>query len=523
MNSNWNYHDIIDLEYFFQQDTDCNTSELHQRDRNIYLEHISAADAKSPHSTTSFLKVWLQDRKDNRTEDDPLPGTIAREAYNLLRLALIVTGLITGSTAGMLFFSYTGSTPVNVLHFLALFVVTQVALTLILFLRGGLITLGLRSIPHSLTTSILSTLFTRTARYLQREGNKQLSARRRLTLQANLGRFSVGRARYGELFFWPIFLLIQLGSIFFNLGLLSSTFFKVSVSDLAFGWQSTLQLTSQKLHSIVGYIALPWSWLFGEGAGYPSLEEIEGSRIILKEGISNLFTPDLVSWWPFLLLCVVFYGLFLRCALYLFGKYRAYRVSSAFQPDSPSARQVIRRMQTPVLTTQAIPDAVETEASKEIQPADSPAEELYTIQTNPIHLLIPDEIHDSCDMHQLSILLAREGFDVTCTHRFMVDYESDQKLLAAFNIEDWSNSAGIIILMEAWMPPLVSFQSYLKELRKQVGSSLSIILRLVGKPTAITTLTPIQDETLLQVWRQKIESIGDPYLEISALIDEENV
>ena len=30
--------------------------------------------------------------------------------------------------------------------------------------------------------------------------------------------------------------------------------------------------------------------------------------MVLKEGIYHLTTPDLVSWWPFLLLAVCFYG-----------------------------------------------------------------------------------------------------------------------------------------------------------------------------------------------------------------------
>jgi len=103
----------------------------------------------------------------------------------------------------------------------------------------------------------------------------------------------------------------------------------------------------------------------------------------------------------------------------------------------------------------------------------------------------------------------------------MVDYESDQQLLENVAEEDVSHSAGIVILMEAWMPPLVSFQSFLKELRQKIGTSLPIMLRLVGKPAGGVPLTPVQDETLYTIWKQKIESLGDPYLEIDVLIEKE--
>ncbi len=100
-------------------------------------------------------------------------------------------------------------------------------------------------------------------------------------------------------------------SLAFSLGTLGTTFFRVMVSDMAFGWQSTLLTSSNTVHDLVSAMAWPWAGWLPAGLAYPGIEQIEGSRIILKEGISVLTTGDLVSWWPFLCLGIVFYALIL--------------------------------------------------------------------------------------------------------------------------------------------------------------------------------------------------------------------
>jgi hypothetical protein len=103
----------------------------------------------------------------------------------------------------------------------------------------------------------------------------------------------------------------------------------------------------------------------------------------------------------------------------------------------------------------------------------------------------------------------------------MADYESDQQLLAELGNSDWQGYAGIVILMEAWMPPLVSFQTFLQDLRHTTDAKLPILLRLVGKPTADTALTPVQDQSLKKIWQQKTACLGDAYLDTASLIDEQ--
>ncbi len=518
MNNKWTYEDIIDLEYFFQQDADTNSAMLHSRDRKIYLNHLESQPEKETADNSSLLSIWL--RAQRQSHEKELQGTIAHEAHSLLRLILLFFGIFTGASSGLFFFSYSGTTPVNVLHFLVLFVLTQLILAILFMSRAGLITLGLRSVPESLTVRLLTTLFTRLATSLGRQGNKHLTAEQRLELQAHYGRLKMVNRNYSNLLQWTLFQLIQLTAICFNLGLLVATFFKIIVSDVAFGWQSTLQFSSQTLHTIIAWLAVPWSWLFAEGIGYPTLAQIEGSRIVLKEGIANLQTPDLVSWWPFLLLTVIVYGLTLRLSFYGYGWFQQMRAGSQLQFDTPVARQVIRRMQTPLVSTQAQPETRNEGTGSKTAEKQAAATVSQHISANPIILLLPDEIYNHTDLKRLSEITATEGFLVETHKRFMIDYQADQLLLKELSEHNWSNSAGILIVMEAWMPPLVSFISYIKQLRKNVGTNLPIMLRLIGKPLDTTVLTPVLNTTERQVWRQKIAALGDPYLEIDDLIKE---
>ena len=522
MNEKWKYQDIIDLEYFFQADHDAQGSALHGRDRQIYLRHMEQEPGEVRKNPRKLLKIWLAARRRMHGDESSLPGTLAGEAHGLLRLALVMLGILSGGSAGLAFFSYSGTTPVNTLHFLVLFVFSQALLAILLLARAGLLQLGLRTLPQSLTFRISAWLAERIISAIQRRGSNHLNAEQRLAVQAAYGRLKAAGSTYSPLLYWPLFQLIQLAAVCFNLGLLTATFLKIMVSDVAFGWQSTMQFSSQSLYIFVKWLALPWSWFIPEGTAHPTLQEIEGSRIILKEGIANLQTPDLVSWWPFLLLCLLFYGLLLRLSLYGLGRFQQHKAASRLEVSTPAARQVLRRMQTPVVSTQAQPEASVAAESPGDTGQAAAEQPVQSIPLNPVCVLVPDEIYDQCSVEELAAILARESLRINEYRRFMVDYQSDQQLLDELAREDWSDSAGIVILMEAWMPPLVGFLTYVRELRLNVGTGLPIMLRLVGRPSGSTPLTPVTDETLRRVWRQKIAGLGDPHLETGDLLEEES-
>jgi hypothetical protein len=517
MKTNWQYNHIIDLEYFCHQDSDTDNNKLHLRDRNIFLENQQQLSNEREATNRDLIRLWLTERiqKDFPGPDRKSPGTIFGDAYLLARNLSVIKGIFVGLIAGFSFFTYTGTTPVNVFHFLLLFVVSQLAL--VGFLLGAC--LLHRLLPRLKIPSFYSLLFRgmmgKIVSFFHKQWLRTVTTEKRVSVNHAFGIFKARSTVYGSLFYWPLFALSQLFAIGFNIGLLAATLVKISTSDLAFGWQSTMQFSAEAIHRAVVLAALPWSWFVPQANSYPTLAEIEGSRIILKEGIYHLTTGNLIAWWPFLVFCLLFYGLFVRMALFFAGKAMERTSLQNLKLDTPACLALIRRMQTPLVSTQAKPEPKKTttenypKLAKQTVPSSAP-------NLSGQVVLIPDDIYPLCPTEKLEPLLQSRGFAIKKVHRFMVSYDEDQQLKQLLAEKQWEPGEGIFILMEGWMVPLVDFLSYLKELRAILPKNGVIHLGLVGRPD-VTAFTPVAPEDFT-IWQQKIEAAGDPYLTIFSLI-----
>ena len=523
MKTTWHYRDIIDLEYFLHRDKDVDEDVLHVRDRGILLEQQNSPVNKKELSRYQLIRLWLDTRlaREFPGDEQRSPGTIFADTHFLGKNLAVIIGVLTGLFAGLSFFAYTGTTPVNVFHFLLLFVVSQLGLAALLGC-GWLVRLVLpRMKPPSFYSLFFRGMMARLASFLHKQWLRSLAPDRRASLGQAFGIVKARSAVYGSLFYWPLFALAQLFAIGFNIGLLATTFVKITTSDLAFGWQSTLQVSGEALHRIVHLAALPWSWLPLSGS-YPTLAEIEGSRIILKEGIYHLATQNLVAWWPFLVLCLVVYGLLLRLGLFALGKAAEHRVLRHLDLTTAAVEALLRRMLTPLVSSQAPPEAEkmtqEDGAGREpaepqsAQTAQSPQAPPFLPQI----LLIPDDIFGLCPPEKLAPLLRNRGLAIKSVHKFMTGYEEDEEIKTMLAGSCQGPEEGVFILMEGWMPPLVAFLTYLKELREILPEKTMIHLGLVGRPvrSGFTPLAPQQ----LKLWRKKLAAIGDPYLHTFSLI-----
>ncbi len=517
----WNYKDIFDLEYFLHKDSALPTGSLVQRDRGIFLRHIEPAltAAGQPPEPRFILRQWLEYRYRTEfgTTDSLSPGALFAEAHRTLRLLCLVAGLFFGSIAGLTFFNYAGTTPVNIFFFLVFFIFTQIAFLLVLIL-SGLIRYLLRGrvVTLPLGIRIMGSLTAKAILWGHRHILGRMWAESRDSLAASLGLLKGARRIYGSLFFWPVFILTQIFAIGANAGLLAATLFRLLTSDIAFGWQSTVQFSATALHRLITVIAAPWSWFLPEDVGSPSLAAIEGSRIILKDGIANLATQNLVAWWPFLVLCLLVYGLLPRIFLYLAALFMQRRCLASLTFIHPAAAGLLQRMLTPLLTTQAAPEFRPSPAKPEPAPADAAANPMPRQGGNSVLVLIPDDIFPVFEMPELHEFLAQRGFSHAGTIRFMENYEADREILKTLRERDWQGNSGILILMESWMPPLVAFLSYLQEIRQIVGAETPIFIELLGRPAASPGLTPIPDGDWL-VWSRKIKALGDPFTSLNPL------
>jgi hypothetical protein len=516
MKNGWNHQNLIDLEYLFNLDRDTPLPELHQRDRQIFLAlpdyHITP-DNDSP---SDLLRCWL-DHRMVQTSSPTLrtsPGEIYGSSLQLGSQASCLLGILSGLTGGLGFFSYTGTTPINVFHFLLLFVFSQLLLVTLFCTRTVWQRL-LQSTAASLSVQLSRRLLAKAIQLLTRTSRNHLDPQHKTAIEYAFGLVKGYSSRYGRLFYWPLATVVQLFGIGFNLGLLTVTMLKIATSDLAFGWQSTIKLSDTGIFTMVKTLALPWRWLFGPGTGYPTLEQVSGSHIVLKDGILGLATSDLTAWWPFLVLCLLCYGFFPRLLLFFIGKFLGAASLQRFNFDTPECLAVVRRMRTPIVSSQALSEPEKTTDNS------MPNEENAALADTAMRLftLIPDDILSLCTREQLDQYLGHQLLKVGEMHTFLQDFDHDQELLTNLGSKQWQNGEGILIIMEGWMPPLLDFLSYLKELRDRVGSTVSIFLALTGRPQGDTFAT--LSSSHLQLWRQKITGLGDPYLRVFPLSDNE--
>jgi len=522
----WSIRDIIDFEYFFYRDAAAYSDEqqqhLNKRDRAIYLESVRPqAENDGAPDRRFILRTWLnQRRKQEGAETAVLPGESFESLYSSFRILFILAGIILGGGAGLSFLSYTGARPLNVFVYLFVFVFSQLLLLLLLFIfsayRLQKKTLSFSPLYRAIGRFMLAVLL-----WVRSRMSEKMRAEHRSKVQAALG-FIMNRGRtYGILFLLPVFILTQLFALGFNLGLLAITLFKVITADIAFGWQSTLRLSPEAVHGLVQKIALPWSWLISPDIAHPSLAQIEGSRIILKEGIYHLATPDLASWWPFLCFSVLVYGLLPRLLFFAGGFVLQQQKLSTIKFRQGDYEQLLLRMTSPLVTTRGSdPESCDSSPEEEESAynGNGTAADINAITRNLL-VLVPGDIYDACTEGEIQAAV-QQRFNtlVTKTIRIEEEYETDLSILTGLKNNIDPANTDILLIQEAWQPPITEYLNFIKNLRIDIGHGPCLRIGLTGKPMPGRIFTPIQEENR-KIWARKITAIGDPCIYVVEMVN----
>lgn len=327
----WTLSDLIDLDHYLDLDDQtlregrAERERLSERDRRLYLDEIQVRLGAQPHTLLhrrGALRHWLTAR---RGAEDPLlrdllPGSTFVRSQRLVTFALAILGFIFGVALASALLHYDGRHPVNVAWYLFILVFVQLALALATALAWGLrrsraVSGVVRDV--SLLSHLVRPLFTTAARFIQRHRLLHIPRDLREGAATRRGLTEAHFALYGPAAYLPFLIAAQVFGIAFNIGVIAITLALEWFTDLAFGWGSALELSPQVVHEVARLIAVPWGWLLGEGAGYPTLDQVAGSRISLKDPLASLQAVDLRSWRWFLVLAVATYGLLPR--LLLFG------------------------------------------------------------------------------------------------------------------------------------------------------------------------------------------------------------
>ena len=277
---------------------------------------------------------------------------------------------------------------------------------------------------------------------------------------------------------WRLFTSFQLGGISLNLGILLATIWRVVTSDLAFGWATTLNADPEAISTLIQTLSAPWGGTFA-----PTSEQIAASRIVLLEGFSNVDTASTAAWWPFLMMCVGFYGLLPRVLLTGFGAFHFHRNLSSPSFSSPEAEQLIQRLRRPPLGYQY--------GKESPKPSSNPAPGIPALQpTQPMRVDIPAELSEQLDLDALS-----EAIEKTYGITLSKDLEE----------------TGTLFVIEIWQPPIAETLRFFRSRREQEGSGAEFLVLAVGTPRGPADFHPPSEQDLA-IWRAKLSELKDPLL-----------
>jgi hypothetical protein len=242
--------------------------------------------------------------------------------------------------------------------------------------------------------------------------------------------------------------------------------------------------------------------------------------MVLKDGIYHLATPDLVSWWPFLLFAVLFYGFLPRIILFSVGIIARKKATDGVALNHAACNRLLRRLSTPVLETDGT--MVENDESGRAADSREGAAQLENVETavqgHDAIVLVPDDIFGQYPSEVLDGVL-KKNLGINCSHQIQTagDIEEDKKALTDLTVSKIDNGRySVIVLQEAWQPPIAETLFYLQKLRELLGSKTLIHIFLIGKPIPEDFFTNAEASDW-NIWKQAIQKLGDPFLAINGL------
>ncbi len=523
MTTPWQTHDVIDLEYFLGGSSRAGAKDPLDSEaadnRRLYLDFISRQPEKP--GRRAALKHWLDSRRRAETaghQQRMLPGEIYRETVRIGGWIGFFAAFLAGAVLAGSLLAYGGTTPVNVFTFLWVLLAPQILL--LAMLAGASLISRIRPAWHRKGIYFLiGALLRRVALRMTGLVFSRLPRSRQDGFQSALAMAGRARTVYGGIFFWPVFNTAQLMGIGFNLGVLSAMLVRIVLTDVAFGWQSTLQPDPRTVFGIVEFLAAPWAWILDPPAAHPTAAQVAGSKMVLKDGIYHLATTDLASWWPFLCLSVMFYGLLPRMVLLGFGRWRQARQLAALRFTHAACDRLWLQMTAPRVET---PDRAEYQDI--FHASGQPANETKRIEAAYGHggsqeaavLVMPGEAGmDAAVIGQQ--VRARFGLEPAGVLSATGDFEADAQNLARAMNDPGPRPTHVVMIIEAWQPPIRENLAWIKELKAAAGPSAAMILCLTGKPAQTGARPGAPTETQQAIWQGAVNRLADPYIRVEVL------
>ncbi len=535
----WRLADLVDYETFLASDEHEAPETLRTRDREIQARILPGSELADG-DRRGALRLWLEERRRitraavPRGQEVVLAGDAFSQISAFLRVVLAITGLLLGGGAAWVALIYTrGGEPINALAFFCEFAGLQV-----LILAGACLAFGLRRFLPELPS--LARLLWRVAAAgagkLWHRAGARLSGTTRTELRGHWGTLTARRGLYGRVVPWRLLRLTQIFAIAFNFGVLGAMTGR-GFSQLYFGWEATYQwVTAPVVHRVVATAAAPWRWL-GVAPG-PSLEAVERSQNVRREGSAPPDRATAADWNAFLLAAVVFYGLLPRVVLLAIAGVGERWMLRRLRFTAAQSEALWLRLQTPALTVASQPSraaATHPPVAPRAEPAATPVESAahpVAVDGSPRLVFnltgVPLESAD---------VAAAFGPAVPPIAAVLpagsLDPAEDERSFAEATAQLAENPAlRPVALLGAWTPPMRATHLLLDRIRRAAGPERIVELALVGKPRPAPVLTgsgpteagagggavafrPVEPAHR-DLWASAARSRGDAYLSFPA-------
>jgi len=455
--------DLIRIENQITADANRSYQSLQARDRRIGVELAFLKD-----KPTIQVRHWVSHINTPSSQQDRVFGQTSRA----ISLLLVLAGAIIGVGAALGLFYYTGEQPINIINVLAVGVGLQLIL-LIAFLLA--VSPGIPFLTNALAGFSPGRWALRLASLLPslRAPVESLHKRRTSTAEHQLLKWQTA--------YWS-----QIFAVWFNIGLICGGLYLISFSDLAFGWNTTLSLDSGALASISDTLSLPWRDLLPQAV--PDLSLIESTRFYRLQSagydagngsvIDQAQTAG--SWWRFLLLCLVVYGLLPRLVTLGICRLRLGHAGNQAILSIPGLHLVLDRMNSPSVATAAeTPEA--PPAAESINTA-RPVTALSKRPTFVYHWGQPAADPGELQAWLTSITGARtESFTAIAA-------SSAEGVIAADTLPEIKANQAMAVLVKAWEPPTLEITDWLAEARRHYGQQtlIAVVAYDIGDDTVIT-------------------------------------
>ena len=349
-----------------------------------------------------------------------------------VRAACAALGALIGASTAAAAFFYDGGGRVNVLLVLALFVLLPLAMVA-LFAVAACSRHGLRSLnTGQLGRGVAAMLPWPAARAL-----------------AALATGSAG-ARVAK---WLLLCWSQWLALGFSAGALLTAFALVLFSDIAFGWATTVDVEPARIVALTQAMALPWATLVPDAV--PDAALVESSRYF-RLAFAGAAGPDpavLGRWWPFVVLCMLCYGVLPRIVTLASARWRLSVACADAVLADRRVRELLDRMNTPLVETRSPED--EAAPAREGLPAavaELPPAAGFQVVNWAALPLDHGRVGELLGSARLLALHDAGGSRSTA---------QDRELVRALAGAD----AAVLVLTKAWEPPTLELIDFIAELR----------------------------------------------------------